>query len=123
MKIADPEILSDGIRVFLGGDYWIKYPNTWLNTEANDFRNAASDMVALRMVVEKAMDWNIPNAKWEPIPFEKEKLLAQIDARVKDSTSECFAIPTSLQVALGKAYYVAIGESYKVDFLALCQSG
>ena len=123
MKIADPEILEQGIKVFLGGEYWILFTKTWGSTDSQKFRNAANDMMALRMLIEKTVDWNIPDAKWEILPFEKDKLVAQIDAFVKDSTSDCFAIPTALQVALGKAYYTAIGESYKVDFLALCQSG
>ena len=116
MKIADPEILSDGIRVYLGGEYWIKFTNVWGSTASSKFRNASNDMMALRMLIEKTVDWNIPDENWNLLPFEKDKLLAQVDAFMKDSTVECFAIPTSLQVALGKAYYVAIGESYKLPF-------
>lgn len=123
MATKEPEILSDGIRIDLGGSFWIKFTKVWGSTDAQKFRNTQNDILALRMLIEKVVDWHIPDANWNDLPFEKEKLLKQIDEFVADLSKECFSIPTALQVTLARSFYDAIGASYRVPFAELCPSG
>lgn len=136
-KKQEPEaqILDDGILVPLGkSEYWVKFVKSWGNTDATKYRNA-SDIDSLRFLVSKVVDWSLPDSDWKPLPFDKEKLTAQLDAfsaynkkveqwRVEkeyvkitqEPMPECFSIPTQLQIALSNAFYEALGASYKVPF-------
>lgn len=121
-QVAEPEIAEDGIICRLGGDYWIKFSKSWGSLDTQRFSKVPNDLLALKLLINKTVDWHLPDENWNDLPFEKDKLLQQIDDFVNDPTKECFAIPTSLQIQLAKAYYQAAGASYKVDFLALVQS-
>ena len=174
-KLPEPEILEDSIKINLGGEFWIKFTKSWGSTDSQKFRNVANDTVALKMVIEHTVDWNIPDSDWNPLPFDKEKLLAQLNAFaagqvdedtkallsisqqlaalkvehpeledaiatvgglavqakqitvrtraiLPEASSECFSIPTPLQVELSKAYYTAMGLSDKIPFGSLLPS-
>jgi len=98
------------------------------------FRNA-TDMSALKLLILKTVDWNVPDENWNPLKFEKDKLIAQLDAflayqkRVdelraandflgvtQEPIPECFSIPTQLQIAMSRAFYQAASSSYSLPF-------
>lgn len=133
-KVKEPEILENGIKVYLGGDYWVLFSKSWGNMDSTKYRNA-SDVDALRFLVSKVVDWSVPDSEWNLLPFDKEKLIAQLDAFsaynkkveqwrtegkyleiTKEPMPECFAIPTQLQVALSNAFYTAISKSFALPF-------
>lgn len=133
-KVKEPEILENGIKVYLGKEYWILFVKSWSNTDGTRFRNS-SDPDSLRLLINKTVDWNVPDAEWNPLPFDKEKLLGQLNAfsayqeRVeklrsegrysdvpKETMPDCFALPTSLQMAMSNAFYTALSTSYSLPF-------
>jgi hypothetical protein len=136
-----PEILENGIKVYLGGDYWVLFGKSWNDKDGTRYRNA-SDADSLKFLIGKVLDWCIPDSEWNPLPFDKQKLIAELDAFsayiqkteqlrkegkytevTQEVMPECFAIPTQLQVALNNAFYAALGASYKLSFLTASPSG
>ena len=135
-KIKEPEILDNGIKVYLGDSWWILFAKSWSNMDTTRFRNSA-DMPALKLLINKVVDWSVPSENWEPLKFEKDKLLAQIDAFIayqdkidalreqkkyaeitREPMPECFAIPNQIQIAMSTAFYTAAGASYKCPFVS-----
>lgn len=133
-KLAEPEILDNGIKIDLGSGYWILFTKSWGSLDTTKFRNA-QDTVALKLLLAKVVDWNVPDADWNPLKFEKDKLIGQLDALIayqkkadelraqgkyvevtQEVMPECFSIPTPLQIAMSSAFYTACGVSYRVPF-------
>lgn len=112
----EPEILPDGIVVHLDSQYWIKFSREWTNLEIRKFRQIADDLEALKYVVQKTLDWHLPDGSWNLLPFEKDKLLAQITAFQADPLAECFTIPAQLQLPIATAYYKAYGAACSLPF-------
>lgn len=79
MADNEAEVREDGIYYSLGGPYWILMTKSWGLNDSQTFVRT-DRLHGLRMVIEKTLDWHIPNLQWNPIPFEKDKLLAQLDA-------------------------------------------
>jgi hypothetical protein len=138
-KKQEAEILDDGILVHITPDYWVKFVKSWGTQDATKFFNA-SDTDSLRFMIGKIVDWCIPDSDWNPIKFDKEKLLAQLDAYKayqdkiarlreekkyteisKEPIPECFAFPTALHLPLSSALSEAISKSYAIPFDQLCQ--
>lgn len=71
-------VLNDGIRVDLGGGYWILYSKEWDSLDNPMFR-AVTNLDALKLVIQHALDWHFPNHKWEDIPFDRDALVAAIE--------------------------------------------
>ncbi len=93
-KQDEAEIRSDCIHVELGGGYWVNFTLVWDNLALERWRTVLDDILSLRMVLERVLTWHVPDADWNDLPFEKDKLLAQLDAlraeranRMVDATS------------------------------------
>lgn len=107
MKQGEVEVLADGIKVGLGGDYWVVYDKAWNNIEIRKFRRTRDDLAALAIVLGKAKDWNVPDSDWNPLPFDREKLLAAVTAFQEEKADTCWAVPAQLQLPLVDSYYKA----------------
>jgi hypothetical protein len=114
-KRKEPEVLDNGIRIDLGGGYWILFTKAWGSMDSQKFR-VSDDITALKSLIKKTLDWHIPDENFKDLPFEKDKLLAQLEAFEKDPRAECFSIPTPLQMELARAFYKACGVSYLTPF-------
>lgn len=121
-KKAEPEILDEGIKIDLGGGYFVLFSKSWGSLDTQRFSKTTNDLLALKLLIRKVENWKIPNSDWEDIPFDKEGLLKQIDDFIADPEKECFSIPTPLQIELVRGFYAAASASYKLDFLALVES-
>lgn len=78
-KKIKAELRDDGIFVDLGGGWWILFGKRWSNLDLHKLRKV-DGIAALRLVIEKTVNWNFPDVEWKPLPFDKPKLLAQLDA-------------------------------------------
>jgi len=105
---TEPIVSDEGIRVPIPGGYWILFGKEWSSRDLYRFTKTINNLDALRMVVEKALDWYLPNDKWEPWPFDKEKILAQIDAYQRGESDDICPYPIQLERHLVEAYYRAI---------------
>jgi len=80
--MKEPEVRDSGIFCDLGGGWWILFTKVWGSSDRDDYQRS-DNLVALRLIVERALDWRIPDLNWNPIPFDKPKLLEQIDGAIR----------------------------------------
>ncbi len=75
------EVTEEGIRVELVGDQWVLFQKEdWAASDRWEYRSVRNDLVGFRILVEKLKDWHILDPRGNPIPFERELILRQIDA-------------------------------------------
>lgn len=81
-KLKDVEVTDAGIRITLGAKdspYFVLFQKDgWDITDRYVFQRA-TDLDALRMVIERALDWNVIDSQGQPIPFDRDVLLAKLD--------------------------------------------
>ena len=111
-------VTEEGIKVDIGGGWWITFVREWDNLELRSkFLKVQDDVLSMKYMLKKIVAWNLPGfPDWEPIPFDREGLTAQLDAFLADETGEveCWRVPMQIQDAMVKACIHACRESGKL---------
>lgn len=84
----DVEVTADGLKVSLGGPYWVLYEKSgWTLSDEINYGSRRNDLEAFGLCLAKIKDWSVIDGQGQPIPFDRAKFGAQVQLMLEGGVS------------------------------------